>query len=62
MKGKVSVLRRYKNEIPLQSTAMNELSTRREIWDLSLARSIFKVNFGLRGHEPIFSMPMRCYF
>ena len=20
------------------------------------------VNFGLRGHEPIFSMPMRCYF
>ena len=31
----------------------NESSARREIWDLS---------FGLRGHEPIFSMPMRCYF
>ena len=25
-------------------------------------RSGTYVNFGLRGHEPIFSMPMRCYF
>ena len=36
----------------------NELSTRREIWDLSLAKSIL----GCEGHEHIFSMPMTCNF